>query len=163
MRHRVKKKVLNTTPAHRKTIVKGLCGQLIEYEKIETTLAKAKYFQPYVENLITRAKKIDKKDKVSLFNSVKYLRTKLLTEEAITKLIEEVGPRFAKRNGGYTRVVRIGNRDGDNAPMARIELVETKAVEKKVAEKEALKKITKGKSKGVAKKETEKEGAKNEK
>ena len=157
MRHRVKKKVLNTTPAHRKAIVKGLSEQLIKHEKIETTLAKAKYFQPYVENLITRAKKVDKGDKISQFNSVKHFRTKLLAEEAIKKLVEEIGPRFVKRNGGYTKVVRIGNRDGDNALMARIELVETKAVEKKVAEKEALKKITKGKSKKVVEKKVTKD------
>ncbi len=127
MRHRVVTKILKRNAEHRRALTRNLSESLILHEKIETTLVKAKYFKPYVEKLITKAKNIDKKNKLDVFNALKFFKTKLTTEEAIKKLIDEVAPRFVKRAGGYTRIVRIGNRGGDNAMMARIELTESKS------------------------------------
>jgi len=100
--------------------MKNLSSDLIKHEKIVTTLAKAKYLRPYFEKLITRART------GSDFNNVKYMRKKLIGNETIKKILLDIGPRFVGRNGGYTRIARVGNRSGDNAPMARIEIVENK-------------------------------------
>jgi len=146
MKHRVAKKTLNRTSAHRSALIRNLSEALIQHGRIETTVDKAKFVKPYVEKLITKAKKVDTKDKVGIFTTVKYLRTKLYTENIRRKLLEEVGPMFANRNGGYTRIVKIGNRDGDNAMKARIELVEVKKKAiTKTDEKAKLVAKTKGK------------------
>lgn len=136
MRHNVKTKTLGRTAAHRRALLRNLADSLILHEKIETTLTKAKYVRPYVEQLVTKAKK----DKG--FNTVKYLKTKLVSEEAVRKLLEEVSPRFLERMGGYTRVVKTRNRDGDNSVMARIEFTEKKKKEASTAKSKA-KKVTK--------------------
>jgi large subunit ribosomal protein L17 len=122
MRHNVKTKKFSRDVDHRKALVKNLAGQLILEEKVETTLAKAKYIKPYVEKLITRAKKTSE-DKLAKFNTIKYLRTKVFSEKVIKKLVSELGTRYKSREGGYTRIVKTGNRAGDNAFMGRIELV----------------------------------------
>jgi len=144
MRHNVKTKSLNRTSAHRDALLKNLSESLITHGKIETTIDKAKYVRPYVEKLITKAKAAQNQDKITMFNAVKYLKTKLITENVIKKLLTEIAPKFVKTNGGYTRIVRTGNRDGDNAVTARIELIETK-ISKKVSEKDKLVAKTKGK------------------
>ena len=135
MRHRVKTKTLHRDKDHRKSLLRTLSTQLVEHEKITTTLAKAKYLRPHVEKLITRAKKGNN------FNNVKYMRARLSSEDAIRKILEDLGPRFKSRAGGYTRIVKVGERDGDKASMARIELVDKpkKAVKKTV--KKAKKKV----------------------
>ncbi len=145
MRHRIAKRTLNADSEHRRAVIKNLSTELINHEKIETTLAKAKFFRPYLEKLITKAKSTDKSNKLETFNTLKYLRTKINSEEAIKKLVNDLGPRFSNRKGGYTRIVRIGNRSGDNAMMARIELVELKT--KKTEDKSKLKSKT-AKAKG---------------
>jgi len=155
MRHRVATKTLSRTSAHRKALVKNLSAALIEHEKIETTLAKAKFLRPYVERLITRAKNTDQTSKIEKFNTIKYLRTKLTSEDAIRKLVGELGPRFGKRNGGYTRITRTRNRLGDNTMMARIEFVESPKKDTVSKEKEALKSKTKKVIKEGAKKSEE--------
>jgi len=141
MKHRVAKTTLNRTHAERKSLSRNLASELIEHERITTTLAKAKFFRPYVEKLITKARKIDKNDKISVFNTIKYLRARLSSEKAVRKLVEDLGTKFSNRRGGYVRIIKTGNRAGDNAPMARVELVETeKKLQKTVVkEKEALK------------------------
>ena len=102
--------------AHQKAMFGNLVASLIAAEAIVTTEAKAKALRPYAEKLITKAKK------GGLHNHrqvVSYLGDK----EMAHKLFTEIGPRYADRNGGYTRILKLGPRQGDNAPMARIELV----------------------------------------
>ena len=148
MRHRVHKKKLSRDPEHRKALAKFLATSLIEKDSIETTLAKAKYIKPYVEKLVTRVKNTKQDDKIKKFNLIKYLRNKVTTREAIDKLTNELGTRFDSRKGGYTRIIRTGNRPGDNTMKARIEFIDTKVsktVESAQKEKEALKSKIKGK------------------
>jgi large subunit ribosomal protein L17 len=143
MLHRVKEKKLGRDADHRKALIRNLSTSLVEHKSVNTTLAKAKYVKPFVEKLITKAKKGPD------FNTVKYARTKLTTESAVRALFSEVAPLFEKRNGGYTRIVKLPERDGDKAPMAKIEFVvekpkaptTKKAVSKKTAkvEKEEVK------------------------
>lgn len=99
------------------------------HEKIETTLAKAKALRPYIEKLVSFAGKVKPGDKIDKFNTVKKLSTKLHAQEATKKLVEDIAGRFVNVPGGYTRIVKIGNRAGDRAEMARIEF--TKSAEKK--------------------------------
>jgi large subunit ribosomal protein L17 len=125
MRHRVNKKTLNRTYDQRRALFSGMSSDLIQNGKINTTLAKAKVIRPYVEKLVTKAIKANKSnDKVYKFNTLKLLRKHLRSELAIRKLLVDVSPKFENRAGGYTRIVKIGNRGGDNASLARIEFVE---------------------------------------
>jgi large subunit ribosomal protein L17 len=130
MRHRVVKVKLNRSRGHRKALLKNMSASLIEHERIETTLPKAKSLRPYVEKLVTRAKV------GSDFNTLRYLRRKLFSEEVIKKLVEEIAPKFKNRKGGYTRIVRVRNRDGDNTVMAVLEFVGEKKTEKTVKKDE---------------------------
>ena len=107
---------LGGSSAHQKSMLANLVASLIAAEAITTTEAKAKALRPVAEKVITKAKK------GGLHNHrqvVSFLRDK----EMVAKLFEEIGPRYADRPGGYTRILKIGPRPGDNAPMARIELV----------------------------------------
>ena len=124
MRHRVVKKKLNRDKDHREALISNLSAQIIEKEKVNTTLAKAKYIRPKVEKMITKAVKAhDSEDKIFKFNTVKELRKDIKSESAIKKLINEIAPKFSGRKGGYTKIVKTGNREGDNALTARIEIV----------------------------------------
>lgn len=152
MRHRVKTRNLSRDIDHRRSLMKNLSVSLIMEEKIVTTVAKAKYLRPHIEKIISRARKGDD------FNNVKFLRTKLHSEEAIKKLVSDLGKRFLERPGGYTRIIKLPSRKGDNAPMASIEFVEkpAKVKDTKETKKEAVKE-TKEKAKKVEKiKETTK-------
>ena len=107
---------LGGSPAHQRLILSNLASQLFEHGRITTTETKARTLRPVAEKLITKAKK------GGLHNHrqvVSYLNDK----EIAAKLFDEVGPRYVDRNGGYTRILKLGPRQGDNAPMARIELV----------------------------------------
>ena len=140
MRHRVNKKTLNRTKDQRKALITGMASDLIQNGNINTTLAKAKVLRPYVEKLVTKAIKANKsKDKISKFNTVKMLRKKLRSELAISILLEKVAPNFEQRPGGYTRIVKTGNRDGDNAKTARIEFIENAERKTEVKEKNSTK------------------------
>ena len=141
MRHRVKTRNLNRDMDHRRALMKNLSVSLIMEEKVVTTITKAKYLRPHIEKIITRARMGED------FNNVKFLRTKIHSETAIKKLVSELAPRFKNRPGGYTRIIKLPERDGDKAPMARIEFVE-KAKE--------VKKQTKEKKQDVEKKEKQK-------
>jgi len=124
MRHRVVKKKLNRDKDHREALISNLSAQIIEKEKVNTTLAKAKYIRPKVEKMITKAVKAhDSEDKIFKFNTVKELRKDIKSESAIKKLMNEIAPKFSGRKGGYTKIVKTGNREGDNALTARIEIV----------------------------------------
>ena len=102
--------------AHQKAIMGNLVASLIAAEAIVTTEAKAKAMRPVAEKIITKAKK------GGLHNHSKIISF-LRDQEIADKLMEDVGPRYADRPGGYTRILKVGPRYGDNAPMARIELV----------------------------------------
>ncbi len=116
MRHRKKVAKLSLKTAPRKALIKGLASSLINKEKIKTTLAKAKALRPIVETYITKAKK-------GTLASRRALIALMGDEKAVKKLMEKVAPQYQDRNGGYTRIIKLGNRKGDDAPMAIIELV----------------------------------------
>lgn len=126
MRHRLSGRKLGRTTAHREMLLRNLATSLIEKERVRTTAAKAKEIRPYVEKLIT----MGKTGTLAARRRALGLTTK---EDAVTRLFETVAPRFAERNGGYTRIVKLAPRKGDGAEMAVIELVgsEFKAKTKK--------------------------------
>ncbi|WP_408910129.1 50S ribosomal protein L17 [Corynebacterium amycolatum] len=108
---------LGGSASHQKKILANLAKQLIEHGKIKTTDTKAKLLRPYVEKLITKAKRGTLADRRNV--------AKLLNDNyAVKKLFDEIGPQFADRDGGYTRIIKLGNRKGDNAPISLIALVE---------------------------------------
>jgi large subunit ribosomal protein L17 len=112
---------LGSGPSHQRRMLSSLALSLFENERIQTTEAKAKMLRPFAERLITKAKK----------GSVHHRRQVLSVIEdrsVVHKLFDDIGPRFAARNGGYTRILKLGQRSGDGAPMALIELVEEGAV-----------------------------------
>ncbi|MBT6401621.1 50S ribosomal protein L17 [candidate division WWE3 bacterium] len=129
MRHNVSGKKLSRDMAHRKALLRNLSTSLVEYGSVETTLTKAKYVRPFVEKLVTKAKKGDQ-------IAIRAVRKGLTREDMIRKLIEEIAPQFATRPGGYTRIKKLGRRAGDNAPMARIEWVLEKKRSAKRTKKE---------------------------
>jgi len=102
--------------SHQKLMMANLVASLVAAEGIETTEAKAKAMRPVAERLITKAKK-------GGLHNFRQVLSYLGDVEMTTKLFDEVGPRYASRPGGYTRILKMGPRQGDNAPMARIELV----------------------------------------
>ena len=116
MRHRRKKGKLGRTSDHREALLSNLAVALIMHGRITTTVAKGKALRPMVEKLITLGKKQE-------INARRQVAAILGDKVAVKKLFSEVGPQFDARNGGYTRMVRLGERAGDGAPMAIIELV----------------------------------------
>ena len=117
MRHRVAHRKLGRTTEHRISLLRNLAASLFIHERIRTTLAKAKELRPFAERLIT----LSKKD--SLHARRQALRI-MVHKEAVTKLFRDLSARFADRPGGYTRILKLGPRRGDGAPMAYIELVD---------------------------------------
>jgi len=113
---------LGGSSAHQKAMMANLAASLFAAEGIVTTEAKAKALRPYAEKLITKAKKADAAPETRLHRYRDALST-MRDEDMCNKLFHEIGPRYAGRNGGYTRILKLGPRQGDNAPMARIELV----------------------------------------
>jgi large subunit ribosomal protein L17 len=109
-------------PAHQRLMMANLAASLFAAEGIVTTEAKAKALRPVAEKLITKARKAHANPDVQLHN-IRQVRAYLGDQEMTHKLFAEIGPRYADRNGGYTRILKLGPRKGDNAPMARIELV----------------------------------------
>ena len=119
MRHQRKGRKLGRDSAHRKALFSNMAGSLFEHGRIRTTEAKAKELRPIAEKLITLARR-DPTDVAAQRQAVAYLRSK----DAVHNLFHQVGPRFVDRPGGYTRIVTIGPRLGDSAPMVYIELVD---------------------------------------
>ena len=117
MRHRKSGRQLNRNSSHRQAMFRNMASSLIGHEIIKTTLPKAKELRRVVEPLITLAKV----DTVAN-RRLAFARTRNI--ETVAKLFNELGPRFAQRAGGYTRILKCGFREGDNAPMAYIELVD---------------------------------------
>jgi len=112
---------LNRNSANRKALIRDLATQLIMHERIETSLVKAKEVRRTVEKLITLAKKGDLNSARIAEKTVREL--KIDDQYALVKLLKELGPKYQDRNGGYTRIYKIGPRQGDACPMAIIELV----------------------------------------
>jgi len=132
MRKRIKAKKLSRSRDQRKALRKSLMSEFFLHEKIKTTEAKAKEIQPLIEKLITTAKsvnylKADKdegsKDKEKGGVSQRRLLGKLFSAKIVKKIIEEIAPQFKNRNGGYTRIIKIGARKSDGAKIAIIELI----------------------------------------
>ncbi|HEX9793148.1 MAG TPA: 50S ribosomal protein L17 [Planctomycetota bacterium] len=119
MRHRLKTRKLSRTGSHRRALARNLAAALIEHERIETTLVKAKAHRPFVEKLVTLAKE------KNLHNYRRALAILGNNEAATAKLFDVLGPRFKERPGGYTRILKLAKpRLGDKAPRALFEFVE---------------------------------------
>ena len=108
--------------AHQKAMMGNLVASLIAAEGLVTTEAKAKALRPVAEKVITKAKRAEA-DPDSKLHQIRQVQSYLGDREMTAKLFDEIGPRYADRNGGYTRILKLGPRHGDNAPMARIEFV----------------------------------------
>ena len=120
MRHRHGLRKLNRTSAHRQAMLRNMTNSLLRHEAIKTTLPKAKELRKVVEPMITLGKKPSLANRRLAFN-------RLRDREMVTKLFSDLGPRYAKRNGGYLRILKFGFRQGDNAPMALVELLDRPA------------------------------------
>ena len=140
MRHSVKGRKLGRTASHRSALLNSLTTSLLKYKRIKTTEAKAKEARTFVEKLITKAKKNDlhvRRQVIAVIND----------KEVVKELFGEIIPKIGERPGGYTRVVKLGNRNGDAAPMAILELVDYNDVANKKAEEHKVKRDLKAKGK----------------
>ena len=117
MKHNISNRKLNRTSSHRKSLLMNLSNALIKHEQITTTLIKAKELRPFVEKVVTLGKKGDLKSKQKA-------RSILQDDKMTKKIFATLAERYKKRNGGYTRIIKIGNRYGDNASTAIIEFVD---------------------------------------
>ena len=122
MRHRKSGRKLNRNSSHRKAMFKNMAASLVEHEVIRTTLPKAKELRRVVEPLIT----LSRDDSVA---KRRLAFARLRDRAVVTKLFNELGPRYKERPGGYTRILKCGYREGDKAPMAIVELVDRPAAE----------------------------------
>ncbi|MEA5445166.1 50S ribosomal protein L17 [Gammaproteobacteria bacterium AB-CW1] len=116
MRHRKAGRKLNRNSSHRKAMFRNMAASLLRHEQIRTTVPKAKELRRVVEPLITLAKNDSVASRRRAFD-------KLRDRELVTKLFNDIGPEYKERAGGYTRILKCGFRDGDNAPMAIVQLV----------------------------------------
>lgn len=116
MNHNHKGRKLGRESAPRKALLRNLATSLVLYETMNTTLAKAKEIRPVVEKLIT-------KGRTKTLASRRALAKVLTVESAVNKVLEELGPRYASRAGGYTRIIKLGTRKGDGAEIAQIQLI----------------------------------------
>ena len=117
MRHRLGLRKLNRTSSHRLAMLRNMTNSLLRHEVIKTTLPKAKELRRVAEPMITLGKTPTVANRRLAFN-------RLRDREIVVKLFDELGPRYAKRNGGYLRILKFGFRQGDNAPMALVELLD---------------------------------------
>jgi large subunit ribosomal protein L17 len=117
MRHRHGLRKLNRTSSHREAMLRNMCNALLRHEVIKTTLPKAKELRRVVEPIITLGKKPSLANRRLAFD-------RLRDRDMVVKVFNELGPRYASRNGGYLRILKFGFRVGDNAPMALVELMD---------------------------------------
>ena len=125
MRHRRKGKKLGVNPSHRRALLANLAENLIIHKRIKTTDARAKELRRYIEPLVTKAKKGD-------VNSIRMIARKIRHKNIINILLSDIAPVYEKRNGGYTRIIKLGVRDNDRASVSLIEFVDmegTKEIE----------------------------------
>jgi large subunit ribosomal protein L17 len=116
MRHRAKGRQLSRTSTHRRAMLRNMATSLFAHGRVITTEAKAKELRPYAEKLITLARRGD-------LHARRLAERKIRDRETLSKLFTDIGPRFAARPGGYTRILKLGHRPGDGADLARIELL----------------------------------------
>jgi len=116
MRHRAKGRQLSRTSTHRRAMLNNMATSLFEHGRVVTTEAKAKELRPFAEKLITLARRGD-------LHARRLVQRKIKDRETLSRLFSEIGPRFAARPGGYTRILKLGHREGDGADTARIELL----------------------------------------
>jgi len=117
MRHRKSGRQLSRTASHREALLRNMATSLFRHERISTTTEKAKELRPFAERLITLAKKGD-------IHARRQAGRKIADQDVLFKLFDSIGPRFAERAGGYTRILKMGHRQGDGAELALIELVQ---------------------------------------
>ena len=116
MRHRAKGRQLSRTSTHRRAMLNNMATSLFEHGRVVTTEAKAKELRPFAEKLITLARRGD-------LHARRLVERRIKDRDTLGKLFSEIGPRFAARPGGYTRILKMGHRPGDGADVARIELL----------------------------------------
>ena len=116
MRHRAQGRQLSRTSTHRRAMLNNMATSLFEHGRVVTTEAKAKELRPFAEKLITLARRGD-------LHARRLVQRKIRDRETLSRLFTEIGPRFAARPGGYTRILKRGHREGDGADIARIELL----------------------------------------
>jgi large subunit ribosomal protein L17 len=116
MRHRAKGRQLSRTSSHRRALLNNMATSLFEHGRVITTEAKAKELRPFAEKLITLARRGD-------LHARRLVERRIKNRETLSRLFTEIGPRFAARPGGYTRILKLGHREGDGADIARIELL----------------------------------------
>jgi large subunit ribosomal protein L17 len=138
MRHRHGLRKLNRTSSHRLAMLRNMSNSLLKHELIKTTLPKAKELRRVVEPIITLGKSPTLANRRLAFN-------RLRDRDMVVKVFDELGPRYAKRNGGYLRILKFGFRKGDNAPMALVELMDRPDVAEKPEAKETKKRAKKTK------------------
>jgi large subunit ribosomal protein L17 len=151
MRHNVAHRKLGRVTEHRLALLRNQAMALLRHERIETTMPKAKELRPFVERLITIAKRGVAAGAApgKALHARRMVLAELPDKDVVGKLFEEVAPRFAERPGGYTRILRVGFRRGDSAEVAQVELVGSEYNPKAAEEKAAAEADTKPKAKGV--------------
>ena len=128
MRHRKKGRKLGVNTPHRKAMLRNLASNLIEHKRIKTTDSRAKELRSFIEPLITKAKRGD-------LNSIRQISKKIPRKSVVHKLVHEIAPTFSERNGGYTRIIKLGFRDNDRASVSLIEFVDFEIVDDIAKEK----------------------------
>lgn len=152
MRHRVKGRKLKRTASHRTATLRSLATSVLKHKRIKTTLAKAKEARTFVEKLITKAKRND-------LHSKRLVASEIKDKEVVKELFAEIVPKIGDRPGGYTRVIKLGHRDGDAAQMAILELVDYNEVANKKAEERKEKREQKAQEKAAEKQKAAEETA----
>ena len=138
MRHRVKGRKLGRSPAHRKALFRNQLASLVKEERIKTTLPKAKELRPIAEKVVTQGKR-------DTLHARRQVNRWLPERDLVKKVFDDIAPRFQERPGGYTRIIKLGPRQGDGAEMAVIEFVETGVSEPEPDKKKSKKKEKKTK------------------
>ena len=123
MRHRRKGKKLGVNPSHRRALLANLAENLIIHKRIKTTDSRAKELRRYIEPLVTKAKKGD-------MNSIRMIARKIRHKNILNILLSDIAPVYEKRNGGYTRIIKLGFRDNDRASVSLIEFVDMEGTKK---------------------------------
>ncbi len=153
MRHKVKGRKLNRTESHRQALLNSLTLSLLKHKRIRTTTAKAKEARSFVEALLTKAKKND-------LHVKRQIMSRIHDREVVKELFNEIVPKIGERPGGYTRVVKLGNRKGDAAELSILELVDYNDIVTKKAEERKEKRESKREAKKEARKSEQAEEAK---
>lgn len=135
MRHLVSGRKLSRRKSHRMAMLANLAASLVKHGRVKTTDAKAKEVRPFVERMVTFAKRGD-------LHARRIVLSRLKDSDAVKKLFDEIGPRYTNRLGGYTRILKLGFRQGDNSPVSLIEFVEEEIEKKSPAKSKAKKKKT---------------------